>query len=721
MRKSLSMFAVSLLLACSCSTTKFVPEGSYRLAENEVTVLNDKKFNTAEISAYIKQQPNSYFIFGWNPFLNVYNWGDGSEKGLDKVWRKIGTAPVVFNPSLVESSRQNIGKHLEYLGYYGSTISAQVTTVRRLAKVKYTIKLGKRYPIDEITFSIPDQPDFAARFKADSLNHLVKPGDYLSEKLLEEESVRGAAVFRGDGYYDFSKNNYFFVADTVTTPGRTVLDYQIKSYTRNEPATEKGPIARYKFGNVTITHADDVKFRESTLRKLNLIKPGDWYNENIVNNTYSRLSALKVFSGVSMQLSPTDSAVVDCNIRLSDSRLQGFKIDLEASTNSNTLIGISPQLSWYHKNIFHGGEWLTLGFTGNFQFKPGTNIKSTVLGASATLSFPKFLGLPYTVFPGPNIPRTEIKASFNFQDRPEFTRRMASASYGYTWQYGPHLFFQLYPLQMNFVNLRNVTDQFRKVLEANPYLWSAYSDHVDAGVGGIIYHTTDTDIVPKKPYSYERLAFDLSGNVVSLLNGVLPTNGSPTYQHIIFGVPYTQYVRAELQLGRTLRWGKGDSQALAMRFVAGAGHAYGNSTSIPYEKLFYVGGANSMRGWQAHALGPGFSKQDSSFAIPSQTGDLKFEADLEYRFKMFWKVEGALFAEAGNVWEMRLGLPDFAASIAGDCGLGLRVNLDFILVRLDAGFKVREPSRDPGSRWISPAGWFKSDGYAIHFGVGYPF
>lgn len=721
MRKLLAPLAAALLLACSCSTTKFIPDGSYRLAANEVAITNDAKFNTAEVSSYIKQQPNSYFIFGWNPFLNVYNWGDGSGKGLDKVWRKIGTAPVVFNPSLVESSRQNINKHLEYLGYYGSVISAEVTTVRKLARVKYTITLGKRYVIDEITYSIPYQEDFASRFYADTLNTLVKPGDYLSEKLLEEESVRGASVFRGDGYYDFSKNNYFFVADTVNTPGRTVLDYGIKSYTRNEPAVDKGPISRYKFGKVSISHADDVKFRESALRRLNMIKPGDWYNENIVNNTYSRLSALKVFSGVSMQLTPTDSALVDCNIRLSDSRQQGFKVDLEASTNSNTLIGISPQLSWYHKNIFHGGEWLTLGFTGNFQFKPGTDIRSTVLGASATLSFPKILGLSYKVVKGPNVPRTEIKASFNYQDRPEFTRNMATASYGYTWQVGPKLFFQIYPLQMSFVDLKNVTKSFQRVLDANPYLWSAYSDHVDAGVGGIIYHTTDTDIVPKTSYTYERLAFDLSGNVLSLLDGALPTNPNLPDQHLIFKVPYTQYIRAELQLGRTLRWGIKDDNALAMRFVAGAGHAYGNSSSLPYEKLFYVGGASSMRGWQAHALGPGFSKPDESFAIPSQTGDLKFEADLEYRFRMFWKMEGALFAEAGNVWELRSGLPDFAASIAGDCGFGLRLNLDFILVRLDAGFKVREPSRDPGSRWIGPSGWFTPDGYAIHFGVGYPF
>jgi outer membrane protein assembly factor BamA len=178
-----------------------------------------------------------------------------------------------------------------------------------------------------------------------------------------------------------------------------------------------------------------------------------------------------------------------------------------------------------------------------------------------------------------------------------------------------------------------------------------------------------------------------------------------------------------------LRFGKNNKFALAMRFLAGIGYAYGNSTSVPFEKQFYSGGANGLRGWQARAVGPGLSARDTTFSIPSQTGDMKLEANLEYRFPLFWKLNGAIFADAGNVWTLKgdnedakfkWNMNDFKASIAGDWGLGLRMDLNFILLRIDAGFKVHDPSRR-GDTWLGPDEWLKNNGFAVHFGVGYPF
>jgi len=717
MKKALLLAAV--LLAASCSTTKFLAEGEYRLASNSISVTNDPKFRSNELTQYIKQQPNSYFIFGWNPFLNIYNWGDNSGEGIDKIWRKIGVPPVVFAPNLVESSCENITNHLKYLGYYNSHVQAEVNTRNKLARVNYSVTLGKRYRIDSLVYDIPDQKDFASLFSADSVRSLVKPGMWLAENVLESESSRSAAMFRENGYYEFNKNNYFFEADTVTTPGVTVLKYAIKGYTRNEKPDENAPLTKSKFGEVTISHSTGIKLRESVLDRMNLIKPGDYYRESTVNNSYARFSSMKLFSSVTMQLSQKDSAVVDCNIRLVESKKQGFKIDLQASTNSSSLIGISPQLTWFHKNIFHGGEWLTLGFTGNFQFQPNTDIRSNVLGVNASLSIPSFLGLPNSIFKGANVPRTEIKTSYSYQDRPEYKRHVASANYGYSWRTDKKLFFQINPLQMNFVKLKDMSDDFLEVLMKNPYLWDAYSDHIDMGIGGVIFKTSTTDIVPKTSYRFVQFSFDLSGNFLSLFNGLMNTDDFG--YHMLFGVPYAQYVRGEVQLGNALRFGRDNGQALAMRMVAGAGAAYGNSLSMPYEKQFFCGGASSMRAWQTHALGPGCEPCDTTFSIPSQTGNLKLEADLEWRFKLVWKLEGAVFTEAGNIWTTQEQSRPSFESIAADWGLGIRLNMDFILVRVDAGFKVREPSRAPGSRWIGPPGWFSKDGYAIHFGIGYPF
>ena len=268
-----------------------------------------------------------------------------------------------------------------------------------------------------------------------------------------------------------------------------------------------------------------------------------------------------------------------------------------------------------------------------------------------------------------------------------------------------------------------VTDGFSKTLQENPYLWDSFEDLVDLGLGGTIYYTSDASVVPKGSYEFARFSLDLSGNALSIFDKWLPIDGA-TGKHHFLGLPYKQYVKAAVSAGTTARFGRNNGHALAVRVEAGIGKAYGNSTAMPFEKQFYAGGASSMRGWQVRTLGPGFNKMDDSFIIPSQTGDLKLEMDIEYRFNMFWKLEGALFAEAGNIWllnEINRFEDIGPESIAADWGLGLRFNLDFILLRFDMGFKVHAPARPDGSRWLTPRQWFAPDGSAFHFGVGYPF
>ena len=717
--KRIALLVISLFVVISCSTTKLLPEGAYRLTANKVEFRGKEKISPKEVSMYVRQQPNTSLIFGWSPFLSIYNWSNGSGEGINKFWEKIGTPPVVFDSTLVESSRSNIAGHMEYLGYYHAKVDSEVEYRGRKATVKYIVELGDRIPIDTIVFEVPGGT-FAREFSADSANITVHPGDFLAEKNLEAETVRGASVFRNLGYYDFSKNNYFFEADTLTD--RTTLYYRIRNYARGSSPTDD-PLAVYRIGKVNISHPSEIPFKESLLREFNTIRPGVPYNERMINTTYARLSALKLFNNVSIEMSPSDSAVVDCDIRLSGTDVLGFKANMEASTNSSGLLGFSPQLSFYHKNLFHGGEWLNLGFSGNWQMMAGARAHSSEFGVSASLSFPRLLGYPVNRMRGENVPRTEIRTSFNYQNRPEYRRSLASLSYGYNGQMRRDWFFQVYPLRFNLVKLYAMSDDFSRLLGEYPYLWDTFESHIDAGVGMMLYHTTDASVVPKTAYHYGRFNLDVSGNVVSLFNNVLPVSDFQG-QHLLFGVPYKQYVRAEISLGKVFRFGWNDNNALALHLDAGAGWAYGNSTALPFEKQFYCGGASSMRGWQARTLGPGYEQMSEYFVLPSQTGDLKLEADVEYRFPSFWKLEWAIFAEVGNVWTLNgegLGKLDLPGSLAGDWGIGLRVNLDFILLRLDAGLKVHDPARPAGERWLGPKGWFAPGGAALHFGVGYPF
>ena len=710
------ILAAAGLALAGCSTTRVLAPGQYRLERNDIVVVDDKDFSTSELTPYIRQKANTYFIFGWNPFLNIYNWSDGSDKFFSRLWRKIGVEPVVFNENLVRTSVDNISNHLRYLGYYGACVTADLQSEDRRMKVRYNITLGDRLRIADIRYSLPPGGEFEKEFCLDTSNVLIREGQFLSEQLLEQECTRSSEALRDRGFYSLSKNNYLFVADTLSVPGSVILDYCVK-----ETAS---PLSRYEFGKVRVSLDEGLKFRDTVLRRLNAIVPGSTYNETDVNTTYSRFSSLQVFSGVNISTSPSGDNKVDCDIVLTPAKQKGFKINLESSITSTGLVGISPQLDFYNKNLFHGGEWFNLGFSGAFQFKTSEQMSAEEYSVNASLSLPKALLLPQTVYKSPSVPRTEFNASYSYQHRPEFTRRVVSASMGYRARIKDKFSLQLYPLQVSFVQLKDITEEFEETLLRNPYLSYSYSDHFDAGVGGTLYWTSSREIVPKESYRYLRFNFDASGNILALFRDKM--NKGADGSALIAGTPFSQYVRGEIQFVNVLRFGRSQGQALASRIVAGAGYAYGNSVSLPYEKQFFVGGASSMRGWQARSVGPGFSKLNSYTSLPSQTGDVRLEADLEYRFRMFWKIEGALFAEAGNVWslydeESLFRFSDFYRSLAADWGLGLRANLDFIVLRVDFGMKVHDPAAEAGMRWKGPQDWFKSDGYAFHFGVGYPF
>ena len=721
------LFASIILAALSCSTTRVLEDGQYRLAKNKITIENSKTFNPAVLEPYLKQKPNSYFIFGWNPFLNMYNWSNGKGGAWDRFVQKLGVAPVVYDPDMVDSSIENLKNHLSYLGYYNSDVSSSIAVTKKRVKVTYNVTLGKQYPISKITYTLPDNKEFAESFLKDTTNLSIKPGDYLSESSLQAETERSSQVLRNQGYYSFNKNYYFFEADTLTIPGSALLNLTVNEYTRNETPKDAQPIRKFYINDVKISYPNTLKFRDNILRELTTITPGDVYSADEINRTYSRLTALKVFSSVNIGMTPVDTDLVDCSISMAQSKLQGFKFNLESSVNSTGLFGVSPQVSYYHKNIFRGGEWLNLSFMGNFQFKFNDDVRSNEFGVSAGLSFPKFFPLPYRFFKGA-IPRTDVNLTYNYQSRPEYTRNIISVTYGYNGNLKRRFFYQAYPLQMNVVRLFDLDEKFYKSLVNDPFLLNAYQDHFDFGSGTTLYYTTNPDNTPKLPHFYSRFQFDIAGNLLSAFKPLMEKNSNG--QGMIWNTPFSQFVRGEITLSKTWFLGKKSKQSIATRLQAGAGYAYGNSTSLPFEKHFYAGGSNSLRGWQARTVGPGTAPRDTSFVIPNQTGDMKLEANIEYRFDLFWKLAGALFIDAGNVWTLKaddteegqqslFSWKDFGSSIAANWGAGIRLDFGFLLLRVDMGLKVHDPARQ--QRWVNPGEWFKGDNYALHFGVGYPF
>lgn len=777
-------------LLVSCSMTRVIPENQSLLRSNKIEVRKPGQYvggtakllnkeSILDLQKYIKQTPNTS-ILGINPFINLYNSGNGSGKGWDKLVKKIGQAPVIFDAELVEKSKINMVNHLEYKGFYNSTIKDSVATKNKKTNVTYFVYPGKRYIIDSIAYSIKDTA-LMRIMMSDTCNSLIKRGQDLSEDLLEKESLRMSLVYRNKGYYGFTKNYFFYKGDTLTHNGLAHLNITIEDFTRNETPKESKPHKVFTFGNVYVTpmrnfqrrirmpkstdsveiarrdsiiavirsQIDTIKYRSinvigrggktgstllirrKVLNRMNLIQPGAKYNVNDVSSTYQRYSAMGLFSSVNVSLSEIDSSKVQTDIKLMANTLQGYKVNLQGSTNSNGLFGISPTLSYYHKNLFRGGELFSVSFMGDFQFKPNSNVRSTELGVSTSLSIPNFLLAPDRWFLSKVVPRTEITASYSYQKRPEYTRNIISASYGYTWNAYGKWFFKANILQANIVKLYNLDSTFYKGLN-DPFLRNSYKDHFDLGVSGNVYFTTDASTNPSHSFFYFRYALDLSGNLISLIDNGFAENSAG--EKLIWHSPYSQYYKMELKTVYTIKIGQNKSHMVAMRLLGGVGKGYGNSSVMPFEKLFWGGGAYDLRGWQPRTLGPGYAQIDTAWRISNQTGDIKLEANLEYRFPMFWILRGAVFADAGNIWTFNRGTDaatgkktdyagifrgkDFYKHIALDCGLGLRLDLSFALLRLDLGFKTFNPA---SSEWIGPDKWFKHNNFEFSFGIGYPF
>lgn len=723
--------AGALLLLLSCSTTKVLREDERRLTSAKIEVVNDKKFNSSALVPYLKQKSAN-----WNPFLYVYNWENGKGGGWDRFVHKLGTPPVVFDEDMVAPSQENIREHLKYIGYYDSKVEAVVDRSKdKKAKVKYYVTLGKRYRVKDISYEVTDNNvEFYKDFYADTAKTSIKVGDYLSEMALEAESARSASVLHDKGYFDFSKNYYFFEADTVSFPGMARLKVLVKDHTRNEGDDKSHDMQKYTMGRITLSYQDNLNLRPKALRNLNILKTGELYSDSKINTQYSRYSSVSYLNSVNMQLSPReDENVVDLDIQLNKGKTQGFKLGLEASISTTLLWGISPELSYYHRNIFHGGEILNVSVNTNHQIMNGkASVHSNEVTVNASLSFPKFFPLPNKVFTGPEIPRTEVKVSYNYQNRPEFVREMSSASFGYNGNIKKRFYYQANPLAINLVHLLYIDPAFfENMKDLNPAVINSFVNHFDMGISGTFQYATGNITNPKETYWYTRLSTDVSGNLLSAFNNVM-TYDPILDTHYILNMPYSQYVRGEWSIGGAAFFGKNNNHSIAGRFLIGLGYGYGNSTTLPFEKRFYSGGANSLRGWTARTVGPGTSKLSQVWSIPNQTGDMKLEANLEYRFKIFWKIYGAAFVDVGNVWEVDrsrdlftedyyFSFKNLGESLAASWGIGLRVDLNFLVLRLDYGMRFHDPARGKGDRWLDMYQWFRPGNYAFHFGVGYPF
>lgn len=743
------------------------------------------------LESYVRQSPNKR-ILGLNFYVWVYNSANpDKDNWWNNFKRKIGEAPVLLDMEQTMKSVRNLRTYLDTRGYFSSDVTCSIDTLpRRRAAVTYTIRQGEPMRIDSIAYDFRDN-SLRPVILADTAKTLVRPGDVLDIARLDAERERIASYLNNRGYYNFTVNNIYYSVDTLqgnnTASVKIVVQPTLTGYNERGVAQWENnavfrisqinvyptydPMARnrekdkevidttYYYGLDIIKDPDrSPHLRNAVLRRTIPIYPNYIYDASLITKTYNELMSLGFFRSAKITFeelrdtttrtayvsyvdnssnSDSDDIVdtregyLQCNIYATPALKQSVKLELEASMTSS-FYGLSATVGYSNRNIFRGAESFDAAVRVGYEYMKAADAKkrsAQEVGVTTGLSFPRFL-LPFHVAPNENIiqPRTRLELSFDYQNRPYYRRNLSSIRWSYSWQKGQYSSFALRPIDINWIDVHNVDQKFLDDIK-NEYLRNTYVPQLSAGLSfSYVYNNQRNNI--GRNATMLRLNVETVGNLIDGLEHLFshPVSGQDYYN--ILGIRYAQYVRSDINLSHNIVLGK--NLSLAGRLFAGVGVAYGNSKdmTIPFDRMFYCGGANSMRGWTPRTLGPGNAPESEieNSIFPTQVGDVRLEANLEFRFPIWGIFQGATFLDLGNVWYMRYNdkITDdqvfhfnrFYKQLGFNTGVGVRLDIKFVVLRLDLGLQLHNPNRPQGERWIRNLKW---SGMALNFGVGYPF
>jgi outer membrane protein assembly factor BamA len=606
----------------------------------------------------------------------------------------------------------------------------------------------------------------------DSVNCVIERGKHYDVDILQAERLRLERFIKDIGFYDFTGENIFFKVDSAVGKRQVDIYYGIKKLTRIDENNQiqnvsysisavrniyiypdfvpKEALAR---GNDYFNTLDTIEYsgihfifspgkpriKYELLIKSLYIKAGLPYNTTNTELTQTHLSSLKTYRLVNIRYIELPSDIksseglpmLDCIIQLTPVNQQSFTVELEG-TNSSANLGGALNLIYQHKNLFHGAEQFNTKLTGAYERILGdtTGFKSTEeYGVETSLKLPNFL----MAFPGKmNFiskynPKTVIQVAYNYQKMPIYTRTVANATFGYNWNAGNYTTHTVNPLQFNIVKLPFILPSWEQRIANSSYQASSYKDVLILG-GNYIYVFSNQKIKKSRDYWYLKVNAESAGNLLAL-GYKLANAGKTDGSYNIFKQPFAQYVKADVDLRYNLVIN--EFSTLVYRAFAGVGIPYGNSRAMPFVKQYFGGGANGIRAWKVRSLGPGSYNHVDSTNFVNQTADIKIEANAEYRFKLFWILEGAVFLDAGNIWTYnddvdrpgsQFKFNKFINDMAVGTGLGLRFDLNFVLLRTDIGVKLRDPQLPDFPKWIilqRPYNIRKDFSFVL--GIGYPF
>lgn len=738
----------------SCSVKKYLPEGKtlYTGADIQLdsTKGKDVKRLKDKLESAIYRNTNTKFL-GMRPGLYFYFKASREKPGfINKFLNKqIGEDPYYFESVNVGSAEDILNNRLENSGYFGSRVTSQIKkdSTDQSVSVNYIIDLSKPYRLKsyELNKTTGDSLQIYKEIESSLADTEIKKNSLFNYDLLKYERKRIDQYLKDRGYYNFNSDFLIFEADTNAYDTRN-----FNLYLRLKKQVPEKSLMPYLVDEVNIhpnrSLSDDEKvkdtlnfeglnfiqnsvfFKPKYLKPYVLIEPGETYNPKLSSYTSRRLSSIRTYKFVNIDYQEKDTVTdengkrhLNADIYLSPMNKRSLRLELQGVTKSNNFAGPNLSAVYSNRNVFKGGELLRLSLSGGYeqQFfgKSGDKgLSSIQLGLNASLLFPRLIfpidlneSFEYA------IPKTKVSLGFDYLNRTQlYTLNSVSTSFGYLWEGNSYVTHQLRPINLEYVSLGNTSEEFDEILDSNPFLKRSFEQQF---VAGLTYNFTYNEIKDQTTSEglYFGFNYDMAGNALNLFD-----SQNDEGQNEFLGLEYAHYFKADLDLRYHLKLDR-QRQKLIGRIFAGVGRPMGTTESLPFVKQYFSGGPYSVRSFRIRSLGPGtFSPEDGSNSFFDQSGDIKLEANLEYRFPITEYLNGAFFADAGNVWlvnnnEATPGgkfSSDFINEIGAGVGLGLRVDIQGFVIRLDLATPIKEPT----TTWH-----FDSFNPILNFAIGYPF
>ena len=746
------LICIVATLFSSCSIRRFVPENQHFLLKNDVVITEKPvEFSKSDVSSYIMQKPHKVRFPNkfttWLYYVTEDNSGHGFKHWVNEHFSR---KPEYYDADEATASARQIEQYLDNVGYFHSKVTNEVDFKGYNAKAKYVVYPCKPYHINNINYEIEDT--VIMRYVRRMESRLpVKVNDIYNAYTLDEQRTYITNFLRNLGYYYFTHDYISYEIDSSFN-NHTLEVTMIIDNVRDRNTGAKHPHKQYTINKIniypnytpllanippvdsaTITFStgfrnlpntlnfyfhEKPRVRPNTFTQTIQIMQGRPFRQVQVTGTYSALSSLKMFANSSIEFDsvPCDTAnLLNCNILLRRSNVHSLKLQTEA-TNSGGDLGISGSVTYTNKNIFKGAEVLTVSLKGGFEAQEvidlgdvgdeGRIFNTGELIFNSSVYFPKFLSpIPLKTFAIGYQPKTTLTLGGSIQVRYAYSRYINMTSFGYDWKSNPRLQFILNPLYLNYVKV-NPIPEFQAILdqESNQRIKDQYTNHfVFGGRYSVIYNTQT--INKSKSYIYIRGNLESSGGILSFFNNTKLITTQDDH-HEFFGIRYAQFFRGDIDFRQYHKLG--ESTWFVTRQLVGMGLPYGNSYDMPFERSFYSGGSIGMRGWNYRKLGPGAYIPTEGANI-ERIGDIQMECNAELRFPIYNMFNGAVFVDAGNIWNYHANelLPNgefhfntFYDQIAVDAGFGIRLDFKLAIVRLDMALPIRYPyANDNGKHW----------------------